>query len=117
MIKALNFDVNMKESFQTCLQTIFQAYMQTNILTYRQPRKKILKKKKIVFKHTNLQTSKQLLCKRDRSAVKYIMPEQDSLKTIIHVIKHLSLHALEITSKFAFMFSNILSNNTLIYTH
>lgn len=72
MIKALNFDVNMKESFQTCLQTclqtIFQAYMQTNILTYRQPRKKILKKKKIVFKHTNLQTSKQLLCKRETEA-------------------------------------------------
>ena len=45
------------------------------------------------------------------------MPEQDSLKTIIHVIKHLSLHDLEITSKFAFMFSNILSNNILIYTH
>ena len=87
--------------------------------TYLQTTKKkdIKKKKKIVFKHTNLQTSKQLLCKRDRSAVKYIMPEQDSLKTIIHVIKHLSLHALEITSKFAFMFSNILSNNTLIYTH
>ena len=60
MIKALNFDVNMKESFQTCLQTIFQAYMQTNILTYRQPRKKILKKKENciqTYKLANIQTT------------------------------------------------------------
>lgn len=65
------------------------------------------------YKLTNIQTA---FCvrERDRSAVKNIMPEQDSLKTIIHVIKHLSLHALVIASKFAFMFSNILSNNTLI---
>lgn len=98
----------MKERFQTCLRTIFQAYMQTNILTYRQQRKEIFKKEsKIVFKHTDLQTFKHLLCKRDRSAVKNIMPEQDSLKTIIHVIKHLSLHALEITSKLAYIFSNL----------
>lgn len=89
--------------------------MHTNILTYRQPRKEIFRKeRKNVFKHTVLQTFKHLLCKRDRSAVKNIMPEQDSLKTIIHVIKHLSLHDLEITSKIAFMFSNILSK---IYTH
>ena len=92
--------------------------MHTIILTYRQPRKEIFRKeRKNIFKHTVLQTFKHLLCKRDRSAVKNIKPEQDSLKTIIHVIKHLSLHALEITSKFAFMFSNILSNNTLMYAH
>lgn len=35
------------------------------------------------------------------------MPEKDSLKTIIHVIKHLGLHALVIASKYAFMFSNL----------
>lgn len=35
------------------------------------------------------------------------MPEQDSLKTIIHVFKHLGLHALVIASEFAFMFSNL----------
>lgn len=92
--------------------------MHTNILTYSQPRKEIFRKEREnVFKHTHLQTFKQLLYERDRSAIKNIMPEQDFLKTIIHVIKHLSLHALVIASKFAFMFSNILSNNTLIYTH
>ena len=41
--------------------------MHTNILTYRQPRKEIFKKEsKIVFKHTDLQTFKHLLCKRER---------------------------------------------------
>ena len=45
--------------------------MHTIILTYRQPRKDILKKeRKIVFKHTYLQTFKRLLYKRDRSKVK-----------------------------------------------
>lgn len=82
--------------------------MHTNILTYRQARKERFKKeRKIVFKHTNLQTFKQYLDKRDRSAVKKIMPEQDSLKTITHVIKHFGLNALVIASKFAFMFSNL----------
>lgn len=87
--------------------------------TYLQASKKrvIKKKRKTIFKHTKLQTFKQLLYKRDRSAVKNIRPEQESLKTIIHVIKHLSLHALVIASKFAFMFSNMVSNNTLLYTH
>ena len=102
------FFVNTEECFQTCLSTYFQAYMHTIILTYRQPRKEIFKiERKIVFKHTSLQTYERILYKRDRSAVNNIMPEQDSLKTIIHVIKHLSLHALGIASKFAFMFSNL----------
>lgn len=74
-----------------------------------QARKERFKKeRKIVFKHTKLQTFKQYLDKRDRSAVKKIMPEHDSLKTITHGIKHLGLHALVIASKFAFMFSNLL---------
>ena len=88
--------------------------------TYLQATKKRdMKKKEKSF--SNIQTCKRsngfCIRERDRSTVKNIKPEQDSLKTIIHVIKHLSLHDLEITSKFAFMFSNILSNNTLIYTH
>ena len=64
--KALSLDVNMKERFQACLRTIFQAYMQTNILTYRQPRKRYLKKKVKLF--SNIQTCKHsnTFCVRER---------------------------------------------------
>lgn len=106
--KALSLDVNMKERFQACLRTIFQAYMQTNILTYRQPRKRYLKKKVKLF--SNIQTCKHsnTFCVRERQKrSKKYHAKQDSLKTIIHVIKHLGLHVLKITSKFAFMFSNL----------
>ena len=88
--------------------------------TYLQATKKRdMKKKEKLF--SNIQTYKHshsfCVKERQKHSKKNIKPEQDSLKTTIHVIKHLSLHDLEITSKFAFMFSNILSNNTLIYTH
>lgn len=56
--KALTLDVNMKERFQTCLQTIFQAYMHTNILTGN-PKKRCQKRKKNHFQTyilTNIQT-------------------------------------------------------------
>lgn len=88
--------------------------------TYLQATKKRdMKKKEKLFSNIRTYKHSNSFCvrERDRSAVKNIMPEQDSLKTIIHVIKHLCLHALVIASKFAFMFSNILSNKTLIYKH
>lgn len=103
--------------FADNLSSIY-TYKHTYLLTGNLE-KRYLKKKEKSFSNIQSYKHSNSFCvrERDRSAVKNIMPEQDLLKTIIHVIKHLSLHALEITSKFAFMFSNILSNNTLIYKH
>lgn len=106
--KALSLDVNMKERFQTCLRTIFQAYMQTTYLLTGSQEKRYLKKKVKLFSNTQTCKHSNTFCVRERQKrSKNIMPEQDSLKTIIHVIKHLSLHALEITSKLAYIFSNL----------
>lgn len=56
----------MKERFQTCLRTIFQAYMHTNILTYRQPRKEILKKKEKSFSNIRTYKHSNSFCVRER---------------------------------------------------
>lgn len=62
-----------------------QSFKHICIQTYLQATKKrdVKKERKIIFKHTYLQTFKQILYKRDRSAVKSIMPEQDSGKLLI----------------------------------
>ena len=65
--KALTLDVNMKERFQTCLQTIFQAYMHTNILTGNK-KKEMSKKKEKSFSNIHTYKHSNRYCIRETEA-------------------------------------------------